>query len=183
MRTLVSTIILALHIVGYSQVSDTLKKSIPKNAELKIVRAQFRVSYYAPNVRNRIIYGGLVPFDEVWVTGAHSATSFEFNVPITIGGKEIVAGKYAFFTIPGKDTWTIIINKNYKQHLADNYDEKEDVLRFTVTPNEGPLRERLDYRLEKISDKEIKFVFRWEKVLISFPITINSNKPAFKMEN
>jgi hypothetical protein len=118
----------------------------------------------------------------VWVTGAHSATSFEFNVPVTIGGKEIAAGKYAFFTIPGKDSWTIIINKNWEQHLSDDYSEKEDVHRFTVTPAEGALRERLDYRLEKNSDKELKFVFRWEKIVVSFPITINSNKPVFKME-
>lgn len=161
---------------------DTLKKSIPKKTELKIGRAQFRISYYAPNVRGRIIYGGLVPFNEVWVTGAHSATSFEFNVPITLGGKEIEAGKYAFFTIPNKDSWTIIINKNYKQHLTDDYSESEDVHRFTIIPTRGAMRERLDYRLEETADHELKFVFRWEQLVISFPITIQSNKPVFKME-
>lgn len=163
--------------------TDTLKKSIPKKAELKIGRAHFRIAYYAPTVRGRIIYGGLVPFDEVWVTGAHSATSFEFNVPVTIGGKEIEAGKYAFFTIPGKDSWTIIINKNYKQHLTDDYSEAEDVHRFNIRPLEGALRERLDYRLEKTSDKELTLTFRWDKTVIAFPITINSSKPVFKMED
>jgi hypothetical protein len=181
MKNLLFVILLA-PIIAFSQ-TDTLKKSIPKKAELKAQRAQFRVTYYAPSVRGRIIYGGLVPLNEVWVTGAHSATSFEFNVPVTIGGKQIEAGKYAFFTIPGKDTWTIIINKNFKQHLSDDYDIKEDVHRFTVTPTESALRERLDYRLDQVSDKEINFVFRWEKIKISFPIIINSTKPAFKMED
>jgi hypothetical protein len=162
--------------------TDTLKKSIPKKAIVKVGRAQFRISYYAPSVRGRIIYGGLVPFHEVWVTGAHSATSIEFNVPVTIAGKEIEAGKYAFFTIPGKDSWTIIINKNYKQHLTDDYDSNEDVHRFTIVPVEGPLRERLDYQLEKVTEKELKLLFRWERLAIAFPITILSNKPVFKME-
>lgn len=181
MKTLLITILSLSFVMANAQAADTLKKSIPKKAELKIGRAQFRISYYSPSVRNRIIYGGLVPFDEVWVTGAHSATSIEFNVPVTMGGKLIEAGKYAFFTIPSKDSWTIIINKNYKQHLTDNYDSLEDVHRFTVTPTEGPLRERLDYRIEKISDKEIQFVFRWEKRIVSFSIILNSTKPEFKM--
>jgi hypothetical protein len=183
MKSLLIAILCLPFAFATAQTADTLKKSIPKKAELKVGRAQFRISYYAPSVRGRIIFGGLVPLNEVWVTGAHSATSFEFNVPVTMGGKEIAAGKYAFFTIPGKDSWTIIINKNWEQHLSDDYSETEDVHRFTVTPTEGTLRERLDYRLEKTSDKELKFVFRWEKVVVSFPIIINSNKPVFKMED
>ena len=117
MKSLLIGVLYLSAVLVTAQSADTLKKSIPKKAELKVGRAQFRISYYSPNVRGRIIYGGLVPFNEVWVTGAHSATSFEFNVPVTIGGKEIEAGKYALFTIPDKDSWTIIINKNYKQHL------------------------------------------------------------------
>jgi hypothetical protein len=162
--------------------TDTLKKSIPKKATLKMGRAQLRVAYYAPSVRNRIIYGGLVPFDEVWVTGAHSATSIEFNVPVTIAGSAIAAGKYALFTIPGRDAWTVIINKNYKQHLTDDYDANEDIIRFTVVPRLVPLRERLDYHVEKTGEREVELMFRWETVGITFPILLNSNKPEFKMD-
>ncbi|MFX7732024.1 DUF2911 domain-containing protein, partial [Acinetobacter baumannii] len=72
--------------------------------------------------------------DEVWVTGAHEATTFEIGKSFIVGGKEIPAGKYAIFTIPGKNEWTVIINKQWKQHLATEYDEKEDVVRIKVKP-------------------------------------------------
>lgn len=160
---------------------DTTKGSIPKMTEFKQEKAIFRVFYYAPSVRGRVIYGGLVPFDAVWVAGAHRATAFEFNVPVTIGGKDIKPGKYAFFTIPGKEEWTIIINKKWDQHLADDYNESDDLVRLKVKPSEGLLRERLDYRLEKVSDTELNFVFRWEKMKISFPVKITSPKPTYKM--
>ena len=75
------------------------------------------IQYYAPAVRGRMIWGGLDPFDEVWVTGAHSATNWEFIKDIVINGQTIAAGKYAIFTIPDKDKWTIIINENWNQHL------------------------------------------------------------------
>ncbi|EON78626.1 hypothetical protein ADIS_0976 [Lunatimonas lonarensis] len=90
------------------------------------------IDYSAPSVRGREIFGGLVAYDEVWVTGAHSAASISFNQDLEIEGEVIPAGKYALFTIPGKESWTVILNTNYKQHLADDYDESEDVARFEV---------------------------------------------------
>jgi hypothetical protein len=181
MKFIVNIILLLVPFLGFSQQPDTTKTSIPKMAELKIDKAIFRIFYYAPSVRGRVIYGGLVPFDQVWVTGAHRATALEFNVPVSIEGKELKPGKYAFFTIPGKETWTIIINKKWDQHLADDYSEAEDVLRIQVTPKEAGLRDRLDYRLDKINDTDLNFNFRWEKVSISFPIKIISPKPTYKM--
>jgi len=124
-------------------------------------------------VRGRIIWGGLVPFDKVWVTGAHSATSIEFSRELVINGKTIAAGKYAFFTIPSKKNWTIIINKNWRQHLTDQYDEKQDVVRITTTPEiEDKNQERLRYLIEKESDSVGEIVVYWEKIEISLPFKI-----------
>lgn len=166
---------------GFCQQTDTTKSSIPKMTELKIDKAIVRIFFYAPSVRGRVIYGGLVPFDQVWVAGAHRATAFEFNVPVSIDGKELKPGKYAFFTIPGKDQWTLIINKKWDQHLADDYSEADDVIRLQVKPQDATLRDRLDYRLEQTSTTDFNFIFRWEKVLIQFPIKITSPKPSYKM--
>ncbi|MBC8923868.1 DUF2911 domain-containing protein, partial [Escherichia coli] len=77
--------------------------------------------YHSPGVRKRIIWGGLVPYDEVWVTGAHDATTVEMPKAFVVNGKTIPAGKYAIFTIPGKNAWTVIINKQWQQHLATEY--------------------------------------------------------------
>ena len=131
-----------------------------------------RISYHSPGVRKRIVWGGLVPFDDVWVTGAHDATTISIDKPFMINGKKIPASKYAFFTIPGKDAWTVILNKQWKQHLATAYDEKEDVVRVKVKPKKVPHTERLQYFVEAGKGKEGKIAMAWEKIRIEMPVTI-----------
>src|SRR5215831_10073409 len=99
--------------------TDTIKKSIPKEVHTEIGDAHIMIFYTAPAVRGRVIWGGLVPFDEVWVTGAHKATTWEFSGSIEINKTVIPPGKYAIFTIPRKEKWTFILNKKWDQHLAD----------------------------------------------------------------
>lgn len=152
---------------------DEKKGSIKAKASTRFGDMEMKVLYYSPAVRERIIWGGLVPYDKVWVTGAHSATSVEFNKDLEIDGKIIVAGKYAFFTIPGKETWTIILNKNWRQHLTDQYDPKQDVIRVTVEPErEQRHQERLRYMIEKDSEYEGEVVIYWEKIEVSLPFKV-----------
>lgn len=153
-------------------VKDTTKKSIKSMAVGVIGQDSIKISYHSPGVRRRIVWGGLVPFGEVWVTGAHDATSIVIDKPFAISGKKIPAGKYAFFTIPGKDLWTVIINKQWKQHLATEYDEKEDVVRVKVKPNKTSHTERLQYYVVPVKGKEGKIAMAWEKIRIELPITI-----------
>jgi Protein of unknown function (DUF2911) len=151
---------------------DTLKGSLKAEAIGRIGSTEIKVAYHSPSVRGRIVWGGLVPFDRVWVTGAHMATSIEFNHDIEIGGKTIQAGKYAFFTIPGKDEWIVIINTNWQQHLADKYNEAEDVVRLKVKPEqEEKNQERLRYVIEE-NNGDGELVMYWEKVEVSVPFKI-----------
>jgi hypothetical protein len=152
---------------------DTLKGSLRALATGKIGNLSVTVNYYSPAVRGRVIWGGLVPFDQVWVTGAHRATSIAFDSAVKIGGKEIPAGKYAFFTIPSKADWTIIINKNWNQHLADNYDSKDDVVRLKVKPEiEEVHQERLRYVIESEGTTTGEIAIYWEKLEVSLPISV-----------
>ena len=128
-----------------------------------------KVSYHSQGVRKRIVWGGLVPFDEVWVTGAHDATSIDMPQSFKVGGKTVPAGKYAFFTIPGEKEWTLIINKNWKQHLASEYDEKDDIVRIKVKPKKGDHTERLQYFIEMVNPKEGKISMAWEKIKVELP--------------
>ena len=154
-------------------VADTLKKSIPKEAHAQIGEVHTMIHYHAPAVRGRTIWGGLVPYGEVWVTGAHSATSWEFNKDIVIGNKTIPAGKYAVFTIPGKEKWTVIINKNWEQHLADEYDKIDDLVRVEVIPeNLTATQERLLYELSRESDNKGLLSISWEKIKLTTPFEI-----------
>lgn len=169
-----STMIFAQHEQHSQSVSqpDTLKKSIPKEVHAQFGDAHMMIHYYAPAVRGRMIWGGLVPYDEVWVTGAHRATNWEFNKDIIIENQTLPAGKYSIFTIPGKDKWTIIINKKWDQHLADEYDIKEDVLRVTVIPESQNHQERLTYALISNGNTMGQLNIAWEKIKIKLPFRI-----------
>lgn len=151
---------------------DTIKGSLKAEATGKIGSANICVRYTSPAVRGRGIWGELVPFNKVWVTGAHNATSIETDQPIIIGGKNIPAGKYAFFTIPDKDEWTVIINKNWDQHQADKYSESEDLVRLTVKPQTVEKnQERLRYDIAPEGGAKGNLVLTWEKIRLSVPIS------------
>ena len=91
------------------------------------------IVYSRPGVKDRTIFGSLVPYGQVWRTGANAATKITFSTPVKLNGTEIAAGSYSIYTIPGESEWTIIINKNTGQS-GTQYDEKADVARFKATP-------------------------------------------------
>lgn len=136
--------------------------------------AHVHIDYSSPGVRGRIIFGGLLAYDQLWQAGAHKATWLETNKGLTIGGKELKAGKYGIFMIPSKGEWTIIFNTKWDQHGKDEYDEKEDVLRFKVKAIVSEtITEHLKYQVKKQSDKEGMISFAWEKITFEVPFKIN----------
>ena len=131
--------------------------------------AHIHIDYSSPGVRGRIIFGGLLAYDQVWQSGAHMGTWIETNKNLQIKGKTLPAGKYGFYTIPSKDEWTVIFNSNWEQHGKDEYDEKDDVIRFKVRPNfSEEIKEHLEYKVSKVDDTEGKISLSWEKVSIDF---------------
>jgi hypothetical protein len=100
------------------------------------------------------------------------ATSVEFSGDVEVEGTQVKAGKYAIFTIPGKEEWTLILNSNWQQHLADDYDEKLDVVRVRVKPETGEAhQERLKYEIEEEGDGEGEIAVHWEALEVSLPFT------------
>jgi hypothetical protein len=152
---------------------DTSKKSIPSETKKWIGNTDIKINYHSPGVRGRTIWGGLVAYDAVWVTGAHKATSLEVGKDFKVGDKTIPAGKYAIFTIPGKEEWTVIINKNWNQHLADDYSQTDDVVRVKVKPQmTEEVVERLNYEIDQRGERLADVIISWEKLRVSFPIEI-----------
>ena len=136
--------------------------------------AHIHIDYSSPGVRDRIIFGGLLAYDQVWQAGAHNAAWIETNKDLTIDGKVLPAGKYGFFTIPSKEKWTIMFNSNWDQHGKDEYDEKDDVLQFKVTPKiSEEVQEHLEYKIIKTSDVSGTMSLSWEKVVVEFPFEVN----------
>lgn len=138
---------------------------------------EIKIDYSSPAVKGRSVYGGLVPWGEVWRTGANSATSISFSTDVMIDGKSVKAGKYALFTIPNQNEWTIILNSNEGQWGSTNYKKELDVLRFTVAPETlTNARERLGFSLDLISDNEAHIVFGWDKMGFRFPVKVETSK-------
>jgi hypothetical protein len=152
---------------------DSSKKSIKSAAIGKIGQANVTMAYHSPAVRKRVIWGGLVPYGEVWVTGAHSATTIVIDKAFVIEGKTISAGKYALFTIPGEDEWTVIINKNWEQHLSDDYSMNDDIVRVKVKPIlQDNVTERLQYFITDEGKNKGTIAVAWEKVKVEFGVVI-----------
>jgi hypothetical protein len=151
---------------------DTIKGSPHKSVSNQIGKLVIQIEYNSPAVRKRIIWGGLVAYDEVWVTGAHNATSISFSEDVLIDGKKVSKGKYAFFTIPSTKEWTLILNKNWEQHLADEYDSKNDVLRLKQIPISNEHTERLVYTIQGKDEKTALVEMAWEKLKINFEIIL-----------
>lgn len=148
---------------------DTLKGSPHRTAMNTINGTHVHIEYSSPGVKGRVIWGGLVAYDKVWVTGAHAATTIRFYKPVEIEGKTIPAGTYALFSIPGKETWQVILNSHYNQHLADEYNEKDDILRFSVKPENDTMMQRLTYSVDASGENSGSVIMRWEKIKIIIP--------------
>ena len=124
------------------------------------------IDYSQPSVKGREIYGDLVPYGEVWRTGANEATTFEVSGDVTVEGETLPAGKYALFTIPDEDQWTLIFNKQAEQWGAFDYDESQDALRVEVTPEDSEPTEQLTFTIS--DDGEVSMM--WADKAVTFDV-------------
>jgi len=153
--------------------ADTMKGSPHRVTMANIGDSHVHIEYGSPGVKDRVIWGGLVAYDKVWVTGAHNATIISFGKNMIWGGKQVPAGTYGFFTIPGKEKWIVILNKNSEMHLADDYDEKNDVARIEVKPNmlNNPIQ-RLTYAVKENAKGKGEVIVQWEKLEVRIPVSV-----------
>ena len=134
------------------------------------------IKYSRPNTKGRSISKELAPLDEVWRTGANDATVITITEPITLEGNPIAPGEYALFTIPGKDEWTIILNKETKQWGSYNYKASEDVLRFKVKAIKlKDFVETFTISFSDVSTSKANINLIWGNVLVSILTTTNTD--------
>lgn len=147
------------------------RPSPPMSASGTIGDLKVNVAYSAPGVKGRSIWGELVPYGKVWRTGANEATTVEVSRDCKVGGGMLRAGKYALFSIPGENEWTIIFNSAPDQWGAYKYDESKDALRFKVKPAKSPsFNER--FKIEVVSDPIGNGMMHlyWENLMVSWEI-------------
>ncbi|MBC7655118.1 MAG: DUF2911 domain-containing protein [Oligoflexus sp.] len=132
------------------------------------------LNYFRPDVKGRKIFGGLESYGVVWRTGANNATTIDFTDEVSIAGNKVPAGKYALFTIPEKDTWTIILNKTAAQWGAYDYKKEDDILRFTVKPmTVKETTETLTMQFSNVTPGSMNLNLMWENVAISIPMMVD----------
>ncbi len=149
--------------------------------EQRVGITDLKVVYSRPGVKNRKIYGGLVPFGEVWRTGANAATKISFSAPVKLNGAEVQAGEYALYTIPGNDEWTVILHRNTGLWGAFEYDPKDDVARVTAKPLKlaGPV-ETFSIGFDQIRDNSATMLLDWESTRVPVQVEVDVLKPVLE---
>jgi hypothetical protein len=132
------------------------------------------ITYGRPSVRDRTIFGGLVPFDEVWRTGANEPTTITFEHNVQVEGQPLMAGTYAVLTIPTADQWTVIFSRNENQS-AFSYDDSQDALRVSVSPEDAAQpHEMMTFVFENVTDTEGHAVLYWADTRVPVAITVDT---------
>lgn len=157
--------------MGQDRAQENIRLSPNAVVSQTIGTTEVTITYGRPSVRGRVIFGELVPFDEVWRTGADEATTITFSEDVTIEGEPLDAGTYGLFTIPQEDDeWTIIFNNIADQWGAYEYDAGEDILRLDVTSDTAPNLEQLMFYFEEVEESTGLAVLHWDDVKVSFRI-------------
>lgn len=133
------------------------------------------ITYNRPGMKGRTVFGGLVPYGEVWRTGANTATKISFSTDVKLNGTAVPAGTYELFTIPGKDEWSVIIHKNMSQWGAYAYDMKNDVARVTAKPTAGMMNsvESFSIGFSDLHNESAMLNLSWEKTRVSVKVEVD----------
>ncbi len=141
------------------------------------------VTYSRPVMKGRKIMGNLVPFGQVWRTGANAATLIKFTAAVEIMGNKVDTGTYALYTIPADGDWTVILNKGITNWGSDGYDEKADVARFTVKKEKTrkPV-ESFTMQFTDVKAATCNLEMMWERTALVIPIVAYNLTNSIKMD-
>ncbi|MEY3631528.1 DUF2911 domain-containing protein [Aquirufa sp. HETE-40SA] len=156
-------------LVSFSVLAQKAVPSPPAVASQKVGNTEVMIKYAQPSTKGRLVFGkkeakALVPYGEVWRTGANDATTFEISNDITVQGKTLAKGIYSLFSIPGESEWTIIFNKEAKMWGAYTYKEANDVLRVKARVSEHAHTEKFTIGITAAGQVTLD----WDKSSVSF---------------
>lgn len=174
MKTIKSFFLAALAILLVAESHAQIAMPAPSptaTLEQKIGLTDFKVVYSRPSMKGRSIFGDLVPFGEVWRTGANNPSKLTFGDAVKVGGNDLPAGTYALYTIPNENEWTIIISKNIELCGSMGYTADDDAFRFTVPVQQAsPAVETFTIDIANINMSMAHLRLSWENSLVEIPI-------------
>lgn len=175
----IKTIVMTASIIASSSLFAQLKTPQPSPSltfKQTVGLTEITVEYSRPGVKGRTIFGDLIPYGEIWRTGANASTKIEVSDDVKIGGKDVPAGKYALYTIPNKDEWTIILHKNTSYWGVGEYKEEEDLVRFNVKSSESSNSvESFTINFGTFTEAGANMSLSWANTMVSFAIETNTS--------
>lgn len=167
---------LAVGIISFQTFAQ--KINMPAPSPLQTVTQKFglgdvTIEYSRPAVKDRVIFGDLVPYGKVWRTGANAATKITFTEAVKLEGNDVKPGTYAIYTVPNKDSWEVILYSDLTLggNVAD-YKAENEVLRFKVKPTAIPMKiESLTINVGDVDPTEAALTLMWENTMISIKMT------------
>ena len=146
------------------------------SAMQRIGLTDITVVYHRPLVGGRKVWGGIVPYDQVWRAGANENTTIAFSDPVSVEGKPLAKGMYGLHMIPGTDEWTIIFSKTASAWGSFSYKPEEDALRVTVKPQPSEMHEALTYEFDDLKPDSAAVTMRWEKMAVPFHVSADTKE-------
>jgi hypothetical protein len=132
------------------------------------------IDYGSPAVNKRVIWGELVPYNEVWRTGANELTTITFDDPVKINGTELPTGTYGIHSVPRKDEWDIIFSKDAKVDGSSTFNPEKEILRVKAKPEEHHFMERMTFLFTDVTDNSAVVNLLWDKTKVSFNLQTNT---------
>lgn len=146
----------------------------------RIGLTDFSLHYSRPSSKGRTIFGDLVPYGELWRTGANSCSRISFSSKVMIDGKSVDAGEYGLFTIPNKDSWTIILSEQTDLWGVGGYTKEKDVLRVNVAAEKSDFDETFMIGFKDLTTNSGNIVIEWASTEVSIPVSVDSEAQSAK---
>lgn len=174
--------ILSVLAAGVSLPAQTLL-TMPEDSQRAVAMQRvgltdITITYHRPLVKGRKVWGGLVPYGQVWRAGANQNTTIQFSDAVTVEGQPLAKGIYGLHMIPGADEWIVIFSKSAGDWGSFAYKQQEDALRVTIKPQVAEAHEALAYDFDDLKADSVLATLRWEKVAAPFRIAVDVKQGA-----
>jgi len=168
--------------VSFSVAGFSQDMKLPAPSPTAVIKQDFstsaiEITYSRPSMRGRKIFGDLIPFGQVWRTGANGATKITFGEDVVLANNPLKAGTYALYTIPGATGWKVIINKGISNWGVSGFDDKDDVIQFEIpTQKTAEAVQSFTIAIENLNGNKCDLVLSWENTKVVIPVFADNNK-------
>ena len=151
---------------------EDVKPSQSGAVRQEVANTAIEITYDRPVARGRDLFGGIVPFGEIWNPGANDATAISFSRDVTVNGNPLPAGRYSLWAIPDPNRWTIVFNRQADVYHTPYPGEGDDALRLMASPRRGAHMETLAFYFAAVEKKDAELRLHWGETYVPLRIAV-----------